>query len=184
MNKGTLYGIGFFTALMSFVTIYSGISGQSMMDILTLKGTSGGTADPGGGDVSTAPAYGDTPAGQNLQVPGDLGKMPAAGTRRFDGVPVATWIVTVLQWARNHGEWTGKVTSGWRDPSEVVTPSPGLPVAPQGQSNHGKTAWPGGAVDVSDPDGLEAALKHYPKFPTLVRGTAIGDPIHFSARGN
>lgn len=114
--------------------------------------------------------------------PGPTDTLPK-GTGTFDGRAVAKWIIPRLQWARANGYWHGQVTSGWRDPKQVVTPSPGLPVAPQGKSNHNTTTYPGGAVDVSDPDGLEEGMRHYPGFPKLKRGTAIGDPIHFSATG-
>lgn len=104
------------------------------------------------------------------------------GVKSFDGKPVARWIIPWLTFARRHG-WKGVVTSGYRDPNVVVTPSPGLPVAPQGQSNHNKTTFPGGAVDVSDPEGLEHALKKFPGPVPLRRDPAIRDPIHFSATG-
>lgn len=176
-------GLGFAAATLGFVTIYSGFSNQSIADLLTLKGTGGGTkghwSGTGGGDLGTPTDTGPSPFAPT----GDLGKMPAGGTTRFDGLPVSSWIVPILSWARNHG-WGGKVTSGYRDPSEVVTPSPGLPVAPQGKSNHNRTYWPGGAVDVTNPDELESVLKRYARYPTLVRGTSIGDPIHFSATGH
>lgn len=114
--------------------------------------------------------------------PSPVNEKAHAGTVMIDGHPVALWIAPYVTWARNHG-WRGQVTSGWRDPRQVVHPSPGLPVAPQGHSNHNTTLYPGGAVDVSDPEGFRKALASFPGPVALHQGTAIGDPVHFSSSG-
>lgn len=111
------------------------------------------------------------------------GNKAPSGLVNFDGHLVAAWIVPGLRWSRDHGYWHGEVTSGWRDPNQVVTPSAGLPVAPQGKSNHRGKSWPLGAVDVSDPDGLENGMAHYPGILKVKRDPSIGDAVHFSWTG-
>lgn len=167
--------------VMGGILLVAGFQGRNVIDVAL--GREGKIPDSTVDD-NLAP-YGVTSADlPNLPelTTGPGGGLPS-GTAQFDGYPVAKWIIPALRWARNNGHWTGKVTSGWRDPKRVITPSPGLPVAPQGKSNHNGTVYPRGAVDVSDPDGLERAMRSYPGHPKLHRGTAIGDPIHFSATG-
>lgn len=157
--------------LLGGILVVAGFQGRSVLDVALGRPK---PADQGGGqsDPTALP---------------DLTPLPTTGlphgTATFDGLPVAKWIIPRLTWARNNDYWHGQVTSGWRDPNRKITPSPGMPVAAQGQSNHRGTVYPLGAVDVSDADGLENAMRHYPGFPKLKRGTAIGDPIHFSATG-
>lgn len=111
------------------------------------------------------------------------GPVPSAvGTKVIDGKPVALWIYPLVIFARRHG-WPGVVTSGWRDPHVTVHPSPGLPVAPQGESNHRGIMFPLGAVDVTHPDEFEAALRKFPGPAPLRRDPAIHDPVHFSSTG-
>lgn len=107
-----------------------------------------------------------------------------AGTGMVDGHPVAFWIIPYLKWAHNHG-WSGKVTSGWRSTGEQkrIYDSGVRPAAKPGESNHEGTVFPRGAVDVSDPNGLEAALRKFPGPVALRRDPAIHDPVHFSATG-
>jgi hypothetical protein len=163
------------------VLIVAGYENRAVIDVLLgLK-----REQPGG-----SPEFSDTPsAAENptQAAPGLTGSLQQAisGLGTFDGKPVAGWIIPVLKWARKNG-WKGQVTSGWRDPKQVVTPSPGLPVAPQGQSNHRGKRWPLGAVDVSDPETLAKLVPHYPgPGPTLKwGGPVIGDPVHFSATGH
>jgi hypothetical protein len=100
------------------------------------------------------------------------------------GRPIADWIVPVLQWASQHG-WTGAVTSGYRSFAEQAQlNAAGDFSAPAGTSNHESTAYPGGAVDVTNPSQLLAVLPGYPGRETL-HGGVLGpiDPEHFSATG-
>lgn len=111
------------------------------------------------------------------------------GTSMFDGKPVANWIIPDLRWARAHG-WTGSVTSGFRTDAQQMAAArgyglqhygPGGPLA----SNHTKTAWPGGAVDVTGAAQLAAVLRGYHGAHNLVwGGPVIGDYVHFSATGH
>ena len=99
--------------------------------------------------------------------------------------PIADWIVTVLQWAYLHG-WSGSVTSGYRTYYEQAQlNAAGAFSAPAGVSNHETTVYPGGAVDVTNPSQLLAALRAYPGQPKLIGGV-LGpvDPEHFSATGD
>ena len=99
--------------------------------------------------------------------------------------PIAAWIVPVLQWAYEHG-WHGTVTSGYRTFYEQAQlNAAGLFSAPAGFSNHETTAYPGGAVDVTEPGRLIAVLRGY-SGPRKLVGGVLGpvDPEHFSATGD
>jgi hypothetical protein len=99
--------------------------------------------------------------------------------------PIADWIVSILQWASQHG-WTGTVTSGYRTYYEQAQlNSAGAYSAPAGLSNHETATYPGGAVDVTEPGQLIGVLRGYPGEPKLVGGV-LGpvDPEHFSATGD
>ncbi len=99
--------------------------------------------------------------------------------------PIATWIIPVLQWAYQHG-WSGTVTSGYRSYYEQVQlNAAGAFSAPAGFSNHESTAYPGGAVDVTNSSQLINVLRNYPGPEKLVGGV-LGpiDPEHFSATGD
>ena len=99
--------------------------------------------------------------------------------------PIAGWIVPVLQWAAAHG-WTGLVVSGYRTYAEqAAINAMGLFSAPAGSSNHETTAYPGGAVDVTNPRQLIGVLRAYPG-PFKLIGGVLGpiDPEHFSATGH
>lgn len=117
---------------------------------------------------------------------GAMGKPGGGGLGNFDGMSVANWIIPILNAARGKG-WPGHITSGYRDPSEVIHSSI---VAPQGHSNHNLTAYPGGAVDVGSPsDQADGALLNKYLRPADGRslvwgGPVIGDWGHFSATGH
>jgi hypothetical protein len=99
--------------------------------------------------------------------------------------PIATWIIPIIQWASLHG-WTGTVTSGYRSYYEQVQLNvAGAFSAPAGRSNHETTAYPGGAVDVTNPSQLINVLRSYPG-PVKLVGGVLGpiDPEHFSATGD
>jgi hypothetical protein len=99
--------------------------------------------------------------------------------------PIADWIVTVLEWAYLHG-WSGTVTSGYRTYYEQAQlNAAGAFSAPAGVSNHETTAYPGGAVDVTNPSQLITVLASYPG-PRKLVGGVLGpvDPEHFSATGD
>lgn len=126
---------------------------------------------------STAPGV----AAQDAAVPG--AEIPAAVWNPLSK-PIADWIVPILQWAYQRG-WRGSVTSGYRSYAEqAAINAAGEFSAPAGSSNHEFTAYPGGAVDVTDPGQLLTVLASYPGPEKLVGGV-LGpvDPEHFSATG-
>lgn len=104
----------------------------------------------------------------------------ATGTITFDGKPVAAWIAPILKYGRAHG-WKGHVTSGWRSFAEQtrIYNSGVRPAAKPGSSNHEKTVFPGGAVDVTEADQLSAILLKSPYSKFLVHA-GPKDPPHFS----
>ena len=90
----------------------------------------------------------------------------------------------MLEWAAEHG-WHGTVTSGYRTYFEQAQlNAAGLFSAPAGYSNHEKSKYPGGAVDVTEPGQLMQVLKGYAG-PLRLVGGVLGpvDPEHFSATG-
>lgn len=123
-----------------------------------------------------------TPGGRATTAPAS-GKLDTSRSR-FDGKPVAAWMAPALAYARAHG-WKGTVTSGFRTPDQQMAAarSFGLqhygPAGPLG-SNH--VFGHSGAVDVSDPDGLERALRGYRGRKPIRRMS--DDPVHFSATGH
>jgi hypothetical protein len=99
--------------------------------------------------------------------------------------PIADWIIPVLEWAYLHG-WRGTVTSGYRTFYEQAQlNAAGAFSAPAGLSNHETTAYPGGAVDVTEPSQLIQVLSSY-NGPHKLIGGVLGpvDPEHFSATGD
>jgi hypothetical protein len=102
------------------------------------------------------------------------------GVANFGGKPVAGWIAPILSYARAHG-WTGSVTSGYRSYQEQASIyNRGVrPAARPGTSNHEFTAFPGGAVDVSQAQQLARILRNSPYRGVLV-WAGSKDPVHFS----
>jgi len=109
--------------------------------------------------------------------------------------PIANWIIPIAMWVSEHG-WNGTVESGYRTNSEQLAAAThyaaelGVPVSqeyPDGPlaSNHCKKNYPGGAIDVTEPDQFNKVLQGYPNKPTLIwGGTTIEDAVHFSATGH
>lgn len=116
---------------------------------------------------------------------GSVAPAPRGGRiATFEGRPVAAWMVPALRYARSQG-WKGSVTSGVRTRAKQAElyanrASNPNPVAKPGQSNH--EVENGGAVDVSDYGTLAQIMRRY-KGRKLIQGTAINDPVHFSATG-
>lgn len=144
------------------------------------------------------------PAQQTTSTASTASTLPTLATtgalshaQTFDGHPVAVWIVPILKWARQHG-WSGSVVSGYRTPAEQLAAARnyanqlGRPISsvyPDGPlaSNHVKTVYPGGAVDVTQPEQLAQVLGSYPtpfKERLVWGGTTIEDAVHFSATGH
>lgn len=103
-----------------------------------------------------------------------------SGIANFEGMKVAAWIEPALVYARHHG-WKGKVTSGFRSLAEQtrIYNSGVRPAAKPGTSNHEKTQFPAGAVDVSDPETLSKILASSP-YAKQLQWAGSKDPVHFS----
>lgn len=109
----------------------------------------------------------------------------------IDGYRVINWIAQRVLWARGD-VWKGQVLSGYRSDSEQadacrhVCGNPnGCPgtCAKPGTSNHRGRAYPGGAVDVSDPAGFTLAMSRYPGDHKLINDLPK-DRGHFSLTGH
>jgi hypothetical protein len=124
------------------------------------------------------------PKAQPARTPATGTSTAAAPTQRgvanFDGSPVAAWIKPILDYARQKG-WKGGVNSGYRSYADQVRiyNSGVRPAARPGTSNHEFTAFPGGAVDVSDAQTLSNILQNSPYRDVLV-WAGSKDPVHFS----
>lgn len=109
------------------------------------------------------------------------------GVAHFDGKPVASWIKPLLEYGRAHG-WQGTVASGVRTDAEQtaiyksgVRPA-ALPRSMGGAgSNHERTGFLQGAVDVTDAATLDKILraKH-----SRLKFAGAKDPVHFSVPRN
>lgn len=102
------------------------------------------------------------------------------GITQFDGKPVAAWIAPVLAYAQKHG-WQGSVTSGYRTLAQQtqIYNSGVRPAAKPGTSNHEMTAFPGGAVDVTQAQQLSQILAKSP-YASLLVWAGAKDPPHLS----
>lgn len=115
--------------------------------------------------------------------------LKAQGVTRYDGVPVAAWMVPYLQWARENG-WRGRLVSGWRDPQYSrnlcmrMCGAPSCPGRCAGTSSNHSGSTPGrGAVDVSDYVTFERLMARCPISPKLINRLDARDPVHFSVSG-
>jgi hypothetical protein len=104
----------------------------------------------------------------------------AKGATKFEGRPVAGWIAPILRYARAQG-WKGQINSGYRSTAEQrrIYNSGVRPAAKPGTSNHEFTAYPGGAIDVSDAQSLSNILRRS-KYRKLLVYAGAKDPVHFS----
>jgi hypothetical protein len=112
------------------------------------------------------------------------------GVGRYDGVPVAYWMIRYLEWARQNG-WKGRLVSGWRDPNysrSLCMRMCGRPSCPGRcagtSSNHVGSVSPHGAIDVSDYVTFERLMARCPYEPKLRNTLDARDPVHFSVPGN
>lgn len=103
------------------------------------------------------------------------------GTATFEGKTVAAWIAPILEMARRKG-WTGTIHSGFRtyEKQKEIYDSGVRPAAKPGTSNHEMTAFPGGAIDVTQPEQLARILHGSPKYRGLLQYAGAKDPVHFS----
>lgn len=115
--------------------------------------------------------------------------LAAQGVTKYDGVPVAAWMVPYLQWARENG-WKGRLVSGWRDPAyseSLCYRMCGRPscsgMCAGRASNHSGSAKPHGALDVSDYETFGRLMQRCPYEPKLFNRLPR-DRVHYSAQGN
>jgi hypothetical protein len=169
------------------VLIDAAVKGASIPDVIrgvagSAPTTSSTVASTGGATSSTtpAPSLAGIPTTQ-----GPAGTSVPLTSWNPLHKPIADWIIPVLQWASEHG-WTGTVTSGYRTyAQQAQINASGAYSATAGTSNHETTSYPGGAVDVSDPTGLEKVLAGYTGIDKLIGGVlGAVDPEHFSASGH
>ena len=114
---------------------------------------------------------------------------PRDGLASYDGHQVAAWMVPQLDWARSHG-WPGYVNSGYRTPAfsrSLCIARCGAPSCPGtcagATSRHSQYGFGEGAVDLSEPDAFESALRGCPSLPRLINRLPYDRP-HHSAQGN
>lgn len=100
----------------------------------------------------------------------------------FEGKKVAAWIVPLLKYARERG-WKGTVTSGYRsyDEQKRIYDSGVRPAAKPGQSNHERTGFLQGAIDVTDAAELDRILR---RKHSRLKFAGAKDPVHFSVPRN
>lgn len=174
------------------VNPYAAIQGKTGLDmsaasnpLLTSGALTTTAPDPTAAIYQTAHTTLQKLAGAGTQVqphPAATGLTMTAlkGVTQFDGKPVAKWIAPILQYAQQHG-WTGSVNSGYRSfaQQKQIYDSGVRPAAVPGTSNHEMTAFPGGAVDVSQAQQLSNILSRSPYAKVLVYAGGK-DPVHFS----
>lgn len=171
---------------VAVLLIISGVKGVSVGDVLA--GKTGDKLDPKGGRAPSSTEGGnggDTGIVEDATdfIDNAAGSLMAKGVGTFDGKRVALWIIPILKYARRKG-WKGKVQSGYRTFAEQSAlyngrASNSNPVAKPGSSNHEKSVYPGGAVDVTDAVTLDRILKASQYRDVLV-WAGSKDPVHFS----
>jgi hypothetical protein len=110
------------------------------------------------------------------------------GTAWLDGKEVAGWIYPILVAARESGVWKGRVSSGFRSYAKqwwIYFVARIRPAAYPGTSNHEGKDYPRGAVDVTDPWGLNKYLDKngITKLKWYRDTLGAGDDWHFSGTG-
>lgn len=166
--------------MVGWLLLASATRNQPVAELLRGAVSPAGTPGPGERGFTTSilgELAGDRSAGGSAA---SSDPQNPAGLVTFDGEKVCAWIAAELRKARANG-WSGSVTSGYRSAADQarVCATGVTPCAKPGESNHQGTAYPGCAVDVSDPAGLARAL---PKgSPLKYTGATIGDTPHFSS---
>lgn len=112
-----------------------------------------------------------------------------SGVTRYDGVPVAAWLVPYLQWAREN-DWQGHLMSGYRTPEysdslcRRMCGAPKCPGRCAGRdSNHSGSVKPRGALDVSDYVKFGQLMQKCPYSPRIHNALGAQDPVHYSESG-
>lgn len=167
--------IAFALVTIGGILVYSGFKGGNLLDVF----------------ASDVPAQGQvTPSPDAIDAARGVSTGGGAGTTMIDGKPVANWIAKDVLCARRNG-WSGTVTDGVRTYAEQEQACihvcgnkngcPGTCAAP-GTSNHRGTVFPLGAVDVTNPDEFDAALKRG-GCGSRLKNHLPNDPVHRSFTG-
>jgi len=155
---------------------------------IAFQKSEGLTADGIAGPITKA-ALQRRLAGPSRPVPSTPTPTPTTTVGSFEGIPVATWLIPYLSWARAHG-WRGTLLSGWRSPEhseQLCFKMCGAPTC-QGtcagrSSNHSGSVKPHGAIDVSDPTSFGPLIAQCPLLPRIFNDLSR-DRGHFSATGH
>lgn len=176
-------------AIVGAVWLKSAIENRPVRDVLRGVFTDYG---PGPGAAGFAPnedllagvLTGSQSSGSAAPANGSTQHRTGVGT--FDGEKVAAWIIPLLQQSRAAG-WAGTVTSGYRTPeySESLCfdrcGQPSCPGTCAGRSsNHSGTAYPHGAVDVTDYTNFGTIQR---RIGSPLRNSLPSDRVHFSVSG-
>lgn len=163
---------GFAMLFVGSLLLFAGTRNRGITDVL--RGITSPLPGPGeSGFISDiAGSASSLATGAAAIIPG--------GMARVDGKPVCAWVARELQKARANG-WSGTVTSGYRSAAKQaeVCATGVTPCAAPGESNHQGRAYPSCAVDVTDAEGLAAALPA--NSPLKWTGRTANDPVHFSS---
>jgi hypothetical protein len=184
MNQALAFGL----LLAGGVTLEAGLTGKGLGAVLQGKA---GAIPRAGSTLSVAGAGSAIATAAQVNAATGASTGPVAGTSVPDASwnplkkPIANWIIPILDWASRHG-WTGTVTSGFRtEAAQAQINASGAFSAPAGSSNHESTAYPGGAVDVTNPTQLIQVLAGYTGADRLIGGVlGAVDAEHFSATGH
>lgn len=122
------------------------------------------------------------------------GQRPKDGLVSYDGHMVAAWMVPQLDYARHTGtngvRWHGVVISAYRTPAysrSLCIAQCGRPSCPGTcagvSSRHSQYRKPDGAVDLSNPEEFDEAIRGCPETPRLINRLPNDRP-HHSSSGN
>lgn len=177
--SGTSVAMSGLVITLGGVMVFSALTGTPITDVLAGKRADVLDAQGGSKEVTTDVSP-DVLSGGTLGGPAVDAIMGKVGTTQLDGLPVANWIVPILRYARKNG-WSGRVTSGYRSTAEQarICATGVKPCATPGTSNHQKTMFPGGAVDVTEAATLDRILRAS-SYRNLLQWAGTADPVHFS----
>lgn len=162
--------------------VWSGIRGHKVTD--SLRSLVSGQQPSGSTDLPVTASFDPavrTAAGSSSSSTGATGGTTAGGLTTYDGKQVAAWIAPILSCAKSHG-WSGTVNSGYRSYADQVRVcATGVqPCAAPGTSHHQGTAYPNGAVDVSEAAQLSGILASGACNARGLVWAGAKDPVHFS----
>lgn len=177
--------LGFGALTLGAILILQGFTNRSLADVLLGRPGPGQPADIVSTD-STAPAT-TGGAGKSGSSEAPNGKHPS-GVVDYNGVQVAAWIAAYFPQLKKCG-WDGGIKSGYRDPAYseklcyAMCGAPSCPGKCAGKSsNHSGRVFPAGAIDVTNPASMEAALAKCKNVP--LKNDLPADTVHYSFTGH